>query len=78
MASLSLLDLKIRELIFAAPDVDRDVFASRAELIKRVCEGVTIYASSADKALQASKVWAGGYQVGDVPIEGPFLLREWI
>jgi len=46
---------KFREIILAAPDIDRDVFDSLAEQLtltpNRIC---TIYASGNDRALQAS------------------------
>jgi esterase/lipase superfamily enzyme len=78
MASLSGIDLNLREVIFAAPDVDRNVFISRAELVKQVAGGVTLYASSADKALIASKIKARGIpRAGDIPVDGPLHL-EWI
>ena len=77
MASLSGADLNIREVIFAAPDVDRDVFKSRADLIKKVAAGVTVYASSADRALLVSKTKAGGTpRAGDVPVAGPMLIPD--
>lgn len=75
IASLSNIDLNLRELVFAAPDVDRDVFKSRTDSIHKVAGGVTIYASSADKALIISKAKAGGVpRAGDMPLIGPLLL----
>jgi esterase/lipase superfamily enzyme len=75
MASLSGDDLNLREVVFAAPDVDKDVFMSRAELIKKIAGGVTLYASSADKALMFSKAKAGGVaRAGDMPKGTPLLL----
>lgn len=69
------LDLGISELIFAAPDVARNHFASRADLVKRAAGGVTLYASSADIALKISKLKAGGLsRAGDMPEEGPLLI----
>ena len=68
--------LSIRELIMAAPDVDRDVFKSLAGKLKAVTKGLTLYASSADKALLASKVKAGDVpRAGDVPAEGPLIIE---
>jgi esterase/lipase superfamily enzyme len=68
-------DIKLPEIVFGAPDVDRDVFLSRAELIRDAAGGLTIYASAADKALMVSKLKAGGVpRVGDVPAEGPLLI----
>jgi esterase/lipase superfamily enzyme len=75
MASLLGADLNLREVVFAAPDVDRNVFTSRAELIKKVAGGATLYASSADKALKISKAKAGGTpRAGDMPPIGPLLI----
>jgi len=67
--------IKLPEIIFGAPDVDRDVFLSRADLIRDAAGGLTIYASAADKALMVSKLKAGGVpRAGDVPAEGPLLI----
>jgi esterase/lipase superfamily enzyme len=75
MATSSGVNLDLREVIFAAPDVDRNFFSSRGELIKRAAGGVTLYASSADKALIASKIKAGGLpRAGDMPKDGPLLI----
>lgn len=74
-AALSHLDFNLAELVLAAPDVDRDVFTSRADQIRAVAAGITIYASSADKALRASKLKAGGVaRAGDMPATGPLLI----
>jgi esterase/lipase superfamily enzyme len=73
IASLSGADLNLHEVVFAAPDVDTDVFLSRADLIKKVAGGITLYASSADKALQVSKAKAGGVRAGDMS-HGPLLI----
>jgi esterase/lipase superfamily enzyme len=44
-----------REVILAAPDVDRDIFKQLAEAIQKTADRVTLYASSHDEALAASK-----------------------
>jgi esterase/lipase superfamily enzyme len=68
--------LGVEELVLGAPDVDRDVFVSNADLVRSAAEGITIYASSADKALIASRMKAGGVpRVGDVPPDGPLLIE---
>ena len=54
-ANLSKVDLGISELVMAAPDVDKDTFFKVADDIKSVVRNVTMYASSADKALLASE-----------------------
>jgi esterase/lipase superfamily enzyme len=64
----------LNEVIMAAPDVDRDVFNSVIGRVKTVSNGLTLYASSADKALVASRMKAGGVpRAGDVPDSGPIL-----
>jgi esterase/lipase superfamily enzyme/tetratricopeptide (TPR) repeat protein len=58
----------LSQIILAAPDIDRDVFEMLATEISSVSQGVTLYASSADKALLASGTIAGGMlRAGDVP-----------
>jgi len=58
----------LSQIILAAPDIDRDVFEMLAAEISSVSQGVTLYASSADKALLASGTIAGGMlRAGDVP-----------
>lgn len=63
----------IAELIMAAPDVDRDYFAGISGKIARVASGLTLYASSADKAMVASRSLAGVPRAGDVPKDGPLI-----
>ena len=58
----------ISQIILAAPDIDRDVFETLAGSIGGFAEGVTLYASSSDRALLASRTIAGGIaRAGDVP-----------
>jgi esterase/lipase superfamily enzyme len=45
----------IHNVILAAPDEDRQTFAQIAEEIQKVPRRITLYASSKDKALQASR-----------------------
>jgi esterase/lipase superfamily enzyme len=73
-AALSKTKLRISELIFAAPDVDRDVFMKKAADIKAVAKNMTLYASSADKALLASKKKAWETRIGYVGADGPNLV----
>jgi esterase/lipase superfamily enzyme len=73
------LSRPLAEVILAAPDVDRDVFTDLAGRIRKVARGVTLYASSADKALVASRTLAGGVpRAGDVPAppQEPVILPE--
>ena len=44
-----------REIILAAPDIDRDIFKQLAAAVARNADRVTLYASSHDEALAASK-----------------------
>lgn len=61
-------DLKgrFREIILAAPDIDADVFRDQlAPALAQAGERVTLYASSKDLALQASKEVHGYARAGD-------------
>jgi esterase/lipase superfamily enzyme len=70
------LQPRLKEIILAAPDIDAEVFARDiAPLMTRANCAITLYASSEDKALQASKVVHKGRRAGDsiggvVPIHG--------
>jgi esterase/lipase superfamily enzyme len=56
------------QVILAAPDIDRDVFLELAKQVRGVAEGITLYASSRDVALQTSQIYARGVpRAGDVP-----------
>jgi esterase/lipase superfamily enzyme len=57
---------RFRELILAAPDIDADVFKRDiAPVIVSSNSLITIYASSTDKALVASKAFHGYPRLGD-------------
>lgn len=57
---------KLRNVIFAAPDVDADTFKEFVKQFNQKADRFTLYASSKDKALQASKSVHGGYpRAGD-------------
>lgn len=66
--------VSIGELIMAAPDVDRDQFLQLAPEARTIVKGMTLYASSSDKALTISRSLTGTPRAGDVPIDGPVLL----
>ncbi len=56
----------IREMVLVAPDIDADLF--RADVAPRLASNgvrVTLYASSADRALMASKAFHGYARAGD-------------
>lgn len=64
------------DIIFAAPDVDADDFASLASRIITFADGVTLYASSSDRALRASKSLRSDMpRAGDSPSSGPLILK---
>jgi esterase/lipase superfamily enzyme len=66
---------KIAQVIFAAPDVSRDQFEQLAAQLNGVAKGVTLYAAGNDRALQASRKYAGGVaRAGDVPNQGPVVV----
>ncbi len=67
---------RIGELILAAPDVDRDLFTSLIPDVQKIVKGITLYASSADKALQASRRLAGVVRAGDIGNDGPIILDQ--
>jgi esterase/lipase superfamily enzyme len=57
---------KLRNVIFAAPDIDADTFKQFAKKFQEKAERLTLYASSNDKALAASRLVHGGYsRAGD-------------
>lgn len=66
--------VQLDQLIMAAPDVPRDTFIRQLPEVQKIIQGATLYASSADKALMASKVLAIYPRAGDVPAEGPIVL----
>lgn len=63
------------QLLLAAPDIDRDLFKILEPKISGF-RGITLYASSSDKALQLSHQIAQGFRAGDVPSapDNPVLL----
>jgi esterase/lipase superfamily enzyme len=68
-------DVRLNEIILAAPDVDRDVFENLARDVKNYGRGVTLYASANDRAMEASRRVAGGIpRAGDVPPDGPLVI----
>ena len=68
-------DVKLNQIIMAAPDVDRDVFVNLAANLRRYGRGVTLYCSANDRAMSASRRVAGGVpRAGDVPPEGPIVV----
>ncbi len=67
--------VRLDQVILAAPDVDRDVFANLATVIRPYGRGITLYCSANDRAMSASRRFAGGVpRAGDVPAEGPVII----
>jgi esterase/lipase superfamily enzyme len=67
--------VQLSQVILAAPDVDRDRFEIMANDIKAFAKGMTLYAASNDRALNASMRLAGGVpRAGDVPVGGPLVV----
>jgi esterase/lipase superfamily enzyme len=56
---------RIHELVLAAPDIDAGVFEQLAQEITSKSRHATLYASSRDMALVASKLFNGGRRAGD-------------
>ncbi|HMB51713.1 MAG TPA: alpha/beta hydrolase, partial [Thermoanaerobaculia bacterium] len=56
---------RFREVVLTAPDVDAGVFRQLAAVMRRAAGRVTLYASSKDRALQASHKLNGFPRAGD-------------
>jgi esterase/lipase superfamily enzyme len=67
--------LSLSEIIMASPDIDRDVFLKRMDQLRLLAGGLTLYASSADKAMIASHLKAGGLRTGDISDDGPVIAQ---
>lgn len=65
---------QLNDVVFAAPDVDRGLFVQWLDAMGKLPRNMTLYASSADKALALSKAAASNFsRAGDVPNEGPIV-----
>lgn len=69
------LQSKLGQIVFAAPDVDRDLFSEITSKLK-LGAGRTLYASNEDKALILSRQADGIPRAGDVPAGGPVILNN--
>jgi esterase/lipase superfamily enzyme len=68
--------VQLNQIIMAAPDVDKNLFETLARDLASISKGVTLYASSNDRAMSASRQVAGGVpRAGDVPPEGPLIMK---
>jgi esterase/lipase superfamily enzyme len=67
---------KLGQLVLAAPDIDAKAFSRRTSAFTGQSRGSTLYASSKDLAMVASRVWHGGKpRAGDVPPNGPVVVQ---
>ena len=73
-SALAKANLTINELVMAAPDIDRDVFASKADQLRSIAKYMTLYVSATDKALLASGRISFGNRLGYVGPDGPIIL----
>lgn len=65
----------LKEIMLAATDMDRLAFEQGIPQLRKRSKGVTLYASSADRALGASRILAGQMpRAGDVPEDGPLVV----
>lgn len=55
----------VKEIILAAPDIDKDIFKQAAGAVMRTCGHATLYASNRDIALKASIAVNGFPRAGD-------------
>ncbi|WP_322513920.1 alpha/beta hydrolase [Rhodopseudomonas palustris] len=67
-------EIRLDQLVMAAPDIDRKAFVDAIPRLKEIALGMTLYASAADKALRLSAMLAKSPRAGDVPPEGPVVL----
>lgn len=67
--------VEVSQIIFAAPDVDRDKFRILAANVSRYASGVTLYAAANDRALgYSARFWGGVPRAGDVPNGQPIIV----
>ena len=67
-------EVTIDQLILATPDIDREAFQQIAPLLKGITKGITVYASSNDRALLVSRTFWGHPRAGEVLAEGPVVV----
>ena len=65
--------VRLDQLVMAAPDMEREGFTKAIPVLKKMTKGMTLYASSADKALAGSAFIQKYPRAGDVPPEGPIV-----
>jgi esterase/lipase superfamily enzyme len=57
--------LKLNHLVLAAPDIDADTFRELARTLQKIAGRITLYESSKDKALMASRRLHGSPRAGE-------------
>jgi esterase/lipase superfamily enzyme len=65
---------RISELILAAPDLDQDLFRDDIASLQNIVSGITLYASSADKALKVAQEMANDRRAGQIFADQPLTL----
>ncbi len=55
---------KFAHVLMCSPDIDRDIFAEQAPLVKSFGSDVRIYVSTKDKRIAISNFFHGGYRIG--------------
>jgi esterase/lipase superfamily enzyme len=68
--------VQLDQLVMAAPDIERESFKKAIPALKKITKGMTLYASSSDKALLASSTIQKFPRAGEVPPEGPVSLPD--
>jgi esterase/lipase superfamily enzyme len=67
--------VRLNQVILAAPDVDRNLFENLAVNLRQYGNGITLYCSANDRAMEAARRVAGGIpRAGDVPSDGPIVI----
>jgi esterase/lipase superfamily enzyme len=67
--------VRLNQVILAAPDVDRNLFENLAANLRQYGNGITLYCSANDRAMEAARRVAGGIpRAGDVPSDGPLVI----
>jgi esterase/lipase superfamily enzyme len=60
------------QIVFTAPDVDRNAFVTAFQSLRAAAERLTLYASDSDIALRISRYYHGGARAGSA---GPLIIR---
>jgi esterase/lipase superfamily enzyme len=66
--------VRLSQVIWAAPDMDRDGFANFVQELQGISQGMTLYAHADDGALEISRKFWGATRAGDVPAGGPVIV----